>query len=170
MPVVKRLFYNRILQSLICIVAMADNHSRTARHLFSLIRLRADCAVHPTLVDFTPTFPNTPNGPAPSAAPAFNQDRCCFTPAFILPQQVLLFPFRKAKTTGLLRNCNFSIGCVLPSMNREKMGNWKAWHQVPTIVRFARRTLEAMNSIWRRRGICSDGRIMSSTSISRHFV
>jgi hypothetical protein len=27
-----------------------------------------------------------------------------------------------------------------------------------------------MNSIWRRRGICSDGRIMSSTSISRHFV
>lgn len=28
----------------------------TARHLFSLIRLKADCKITPTLVDFTPPF------------------------------------------------------------------------------------------------------------------
>ena len=147
---------------------MADNHSRTARHLFSLNRLRADCAVRPTNVDFTPTFPNTPNGPAPSAAPTFNQDRCCHTPAFILPQMVSLFLFRKPKTTGLLRNWTFSIGCVHPSMNRAKMENCSVWHRVRTIVRFVSRTFEATSSIWLKRATCSDGRIMSSTSTSRH--
>ena len=89
---------------------MADNPSRTAKHLFSLVRLRADCAVHPTLVDFAPAFPNTPNGSAPSAGPAFNPDRCYFTPAFLLPQQVLSILPRKPRGAGRLRSCSSSIG------------------------------------------------------------
>lgn len=141
---------------------MTDQSSRN-KHLFSLVRLRSDCAVMPTQVDFAPTFPNTPIGlAAPSAAPTFNQDRCCFTPAFILPQQVLPFLCRKHNLAGSLKNNSFNLDCGLLLKSRTVARRLRKWLPALPTARSARSISRAITSTWVRRATCSDGNTTNS--------